>query len=374
MADLDSLAVNFTRAKERWPNAPTLAQYHKALSACFLANDHGLVEHVKSFIESVCITILGEFRQPMPSNQPSTTELLVAALRPLGLQNTRGASKLDKVLSAFNKLTDALSEMRNDLGPVAHGKDAFLDAISADHARTFLHAGDAILGILLNAFDGKEPNLEVTREPYTSFPTYNDLIDQAVSVQAATEEDEGKSTIVLSFAVGRPDEAMQIRIEPSRLLYGIDRSAYVEMLEEAKSIKIMPEEIQPDDATVKIVEKFQFPSFKLVPEVTSTYNGRLAPLRPKLNVFLLSEGLDTSATISDGAHIVDSLLATVDENMGVDWRTRATLQSRLKVSSKRVFLRFGQKTEQAEHLSKRLLDWLSVHVPDDEVLSDAGAK
>lgn len=59
----------------------------------------GLVDHVKSFLESVCVTIMGELREPMPSSTPSTTELLVAALGPLGLRNTKGASKLDKVLS-----------------------------------------------------------------------------------------------------------------------------------------------------------------------------------------------------------------------------------------------------------------------------------
>ena len=98
----------------------------------------------------------------MPSAQPSTTDLLVAALDPLGLKNTRGATKLDKVLSGFNRLADAIGDMRNEAGPVAHGKDGFLDAIAADHARAFLHAGDAILGILLNAFEGKQPDLIAT--------------------------------------------------------------------------------------------------------------------------------------------------------------------------------------------------------------------
>src|SRR5436190_9986140 len=99
MADLEVLAPNYRRARERWPDAPTLSHCHEALTACFDGNSHGMVEHVKSFIESVCVTILGEFHEQMPSSKPTATELLVAALRPLGLENTRGASKLDKVLS-----------------------------------------------------------------------------------------------------------------------------------------------------------------------------------------------------------------------------------------------------------------------------------
>jgi hypothetical protein len=135
MPDLDALAPNYRRAQQRWPEAPILAKCHEALKAAFDTNAHGLVEHVKSFIESVCLTIMSELREPMPSATPSTTDLLVAALNPLGLRNTRGASKLDKVLSGFNRLADALTEMRNDNGPVAHGKDAFLDALTVDYAR-----------------------------------------------------------------------------------------------------------------------------------------------------------------------------------------------------------------------------------------------
>ena len=146
MPDLDALAPNYRRAHQRWPDAPTLTKCREALRVSFDTNGHGLVEHVKSFMESVCLTIMGELREPMPSGTPSTTDLLIAALNPLGLKNTRGASKLDKVLSAFNRLADALTEMRNDNGPVAHGKDAFLDALTVDHARAFLHAWLEALG------------------------------------------------------------------------------------------------------------------------------------------------------------------------------------------------------------------------------------
>jgi hypothetical protein len=121
MPDLDALAPNYRRAQQRWPDAPTLARCYEALNACFNSNAYGLVEHVKSFVESVCLTMMGEFRAPMPSDQPSATELLVAALSTVGLKNTKGATKLDKVLSGFNRLADAIGEMRNETGPVAHG-------------------------------------------------------------------------------------------------------------------------------------------------------------------------------------------------------------------------------------------------------------
>ena len=103
MTNLDTLVPNYRRAKQRWPSAPTLTDGYDALAICFCDNAHGLVEHVKSFIESVCLTILSEFGQPKPS-KPNSTKLLVAALDALGLSNTRGATELNTVLSGFNRL------------------------------------------------------------------------------------------------------------------------------------------------------------------------------------------------------------------------------------------------------------------------------
>ena len=132
---------------------------------------------------------MGELSEPMPTASPTMTELLVAALRALGLSNAKGATKLDAVLSGFNRLSDALGAARNEIGPVAHGKDGFLDSVTIDHARTFLHVGDAILGILLNALEGKEPDLTVTREPYETFKHLNERIDRDASVQVRIDEE-----------------------------------------------------------------------------------------------------------------------------------------------------------------------------------------
>lgn len=230
MANLDALAPNYLRAVQRWPGASTLANGYEALATCFSDRSHGLVEHVKSFVESVCLTIMVEYGEPKPSNNPSTTELLVAALRALGLRNTRGTDQLDKVLSGFNKLSDALSDMRNVNGPVAHGKDGFLDAITVEHVRAFLHVGDAILGVLLNALEGKEPNLKETREPYETFQQLNERIDRTVKVNVQIDDEDEWPTIVLSVATGSHEEALDLRVEPSRLLYGVDRQAYIEVL------------------------------------------------------------------------------------------------------------------------------------------------
>ncbi len=238
MDNLDTLAPNYRRAQQRWPGAPTLADGYEALAICFYDNAHGLVELVKSFIESVCLTILSEFGQPKPSNNPNSTQLLVAALKALGLSNQRGATKLDAVLSGFNKLSDALSDMRNETGPVAHGKDGFLDSLTVDHTRIFLHVGDAILGVLLNALEGKEPDLSETKESYETFQHYNDRIDRHASMRARIDEDSDRPIVVFTITTGSYEEAFELRVEPSRLLYETDRQAYIEVLNTTNVVSV----------------------------------------------------------------------------------------------------------------------------------------
>ena len=370
MPDLDAMAPNYRRAKQRWPDAPTLARCYNSLNACFNGNAHGLVEHVKSFIESVCLTIMGEFRAPMPSAQPSTSDLLVAALDPLGLKNTRGATKLDKVLSGFNRLADAIGDMRNEAGPVAHGKDGFLDAIAADHARAFLHAGDAILGILLNAFEGKQPDLIATREPYESFPHLNERIDRAVAVEARIDEDADRPIVVFSVATGPRGEAIELRMEPSRLLYGIDREAYVEVLKTAELAVAEDEEGEEPEAEASAGEAGEAPGSAIGPAegpvtaLVAEYKGDLAALRGGVEAFLQAEGVDPAIAGADGVLLIDSLLATAEQNIGLDWKQREAMQAKLKVACKRVLVRFGCAADKADAVADRFVSWLRVQAPD----------
>jgi len=368
MAELEALDPNYRRAQRRWPDAPILAQYYESLDTCFSGNTHGLVDHVKAFVESVCLTILGEFRAPKPSVQPSTTELLVAALDTLGLKNTRGATKLDRVLSGFNRLADAIGDMRNETGPVAHGKDGFLDAIAADHARAFLHTGDAILGILLNAFEGKQPDLIATREPYENFPHLNERIDRAVAVEARIDEDQDRPVVVFSVAIGPRGEAIELRVEPSRLLYGIDREAYVEVLKTAELAVEEEEGVEEPEADKH--EACEAPAPPIVPaeepitELVAKYKGDLTALRGGVEAFMRAEGVDPAVASADGGQLIDSFLATAEQNMALDWKQREAMQAKLKIAFKRVLVRFGYAADKADAIADRFVSWLRVQALD----------
>jgi hypothetical protein len=367
MTAMKELAPNYRRAVDRWPSAPTLVRCHEALDACFGTHNHGLVEHIKSFIECVCVTILGEFGRPIPSATPTTTDLLVAALATLGFQNSRGANKLDKVLGAFNRLADALSDMRNETGPVAHGRDGFLDPVTVDHGRAFLHLGDAVLGVLLNALEGKDPDLNFTREPYERFQHLHERIDRAVGVTARIDDTGDHLMVVVSVATGPQDEAIEIRIEPSRLLYGVDRSAYIEVLKSAEE-PVLEEDEEAEVETEEVpvpLEVLKTGARGLSPAVVPTYTGVLTPLRGALNIFLQAEGWKPSEHENGPGELADSLLATAEDTLGMDWKQREPLLAGLKVSFRRVLSKFGFAQDQLEGSAERLVAWMKIQAPDD---------
>jgi hypothetical protein len=363
MSLMTNALPNYRRASVRWPQAPALTQYQAAIEHCIPGNEHGVVEHVKSFIECVCITIMTEFGKPLPSADPTITQLLVAALGVLGLQNSRGASKLDKVLSAFNKMSDALSEMRNENGPVAHGKDGFLDAIEEDHARSFLHTGDAIVGVLLNALEGKQPNLLATREPYERFALLCERIDRSVGLEARVEMEHDFPVLVVSLSIGNKTEAIDLRIEPSRLLYGIDRTAFVGVLSDTPELLVEDDDEDEGDAPPPAVPTTEpEPVAHAEPAaavVVDSYSGVLAYLRDSLRAFVVSEGINAAPN----DELLNSLLATAESNSGVDWQTRDNLQARMKIGFRRVLSKEGIDPTKVVDASERLLTWLKVSAP-----------
>ena len=364
MSLMTNALPNYRRASVRWPQAPALTQYQTAIQHCIAGNEHGVVEHVKSFIECVCITIMTEFGKPLPSADPTITQLLVAALGVLGLQNSRGASKLDKILSAFNKMSDALSEMRNENGPVAHGKDGFLDAIEEDHARSFLHTGDSIIGVLLNALEGKEPNLLANREPYERFAHLCERIDRSVGLEARVELEHNLPVLIVTLSIGNKAEAIDLRIEPSRLLYGIDRTAFVGVLSDTPELLVEEDDGEDEGDAPPAAVPTTEPETRAHTEpaavvVVDSYSGVLAYLRDSLRAFVVSEGINAAPN----DELLNSLLATAESNSGVDWQSRENLQARMKIGFRRVLSKEGIDPAKVVAASERLLKWLKVNAP-----------
>lgn len=295
----------------------------------------------------------------MPSANPSTSEVLGAALRVLGLSKTRGASKLDKVLSAFNRLSDVLSECRNEVGPVAHGKDGFLDALFSNQLRSYLLTGDALLGLIIAALEGTEPNLTYTREPYEAFAGLHKRIDLNVTIEASVDDEES-GTFVLKVTAPGLQDGVELRIEPSRLLFALDRTAFIEVLA-ASTTTVLTEEgpaSQPEARTTPIPSA-QTRDADSVVQFTSSYRGRLDPLRQEFAQFLRTLTLDPEESIADGeGRLSDSLMATAENSMGIDWTIRSQLQSQMKVSLRRILARLAITPAEATRQAEQIVSWL----------------
>jgi abortive infection Abi-like protein len=356
--DFDILVPNFRQAKEHWSDAPTLSSHYQSLIDSYTTNSFTLIETIKSFIESVCLTILVEFGKSMPASDPSTTDMLVETLKCLGFQNTRGASKLDKVLSAYNRLGDALSEMRNEHGPIAHGKDGFLDNLSNNHRRAFLLIGDTLIGLLLSALEGKEPDLKFTREPYERFSHFHDRIDYSVVVETSIRDDEELPIIEVKMRTGNLSDDITLLIEPSKLLYYMDRTAYTELL---AASEIEPAEIpEPEEAIVQskavpevVVTQDTSPAM----EIQKSYSGILLPLKVEFEGYLGTLGISNTLVTLEGENIIDSLFATAERNMGTDWTEREMLQAKMKIALRRVLLQFGIDAKNATNFAEHLVTW-----------------
>jgi hypothetical protein len=285
----------------------------------------------------------------------------VAALDRLGLRNSRGASRFDRVLSAHNKLADALSDVRNHDAPIAHGKDGFLDALANHHVRLYLLTGDTILSLLLGAIDGSEPNLIHTREPYERFEHFNSAIDGAVGVQAEVDYDDG--VVELEFRTPALSEGLKLRVEPSRLLYGMDRAAYVEILESLPSTFEVEEEA--DETGAEAEAEAALPPLAAAvpspvrPQIVKSYAGRFAVLKPGLKGLLSDQGVANAAA----KRVLDSLLTAFDEAAVLDWQQREPMRARVLVALKRVLKTAGPKHPPSDKLAAVVLQWLIENEP-----------
>lgn len=83
-------------------------------------------------------------------------------------------------------------------------------------------AADAIITFLHEAYLEREPDPVRTFEPYERFEASNAMIDDLTALRAETDDD-GFLQVVISLPGG---EELPLAIEPSRLLFGVDREAH----------------------------------------------------------------------------------------------------------------------------------------------------
>ncbi len=229
-----------------WPDAPMLQQTFEALEKSFAEDNDACIDCAKTSIEVVCQIIVDELDDATQSikpqeKMPSFGTWVSTAVRALKLGDVRN-NAFQKLVSQHHKLTEALGELRNIAGPASHGREGFIERLSSYHRRAAVLSADAIVAFLHNGYIESEPNLSRTREPYERFETLNNLIDNSVTMRAGIDEDGTLSVVVkLPTADSVP---IPVTATASRVLFQLDRQAYIEALNAAKSVPVVAKETE----------------------------------------------------------------------------------------------------------------------------------
>lgn len=203
-----------------------LQQTLETLEKTFADGNDACIDAAKGIVECACRVLIEELDNPQSPLKPTRTDtplgvLVGIATRLLDLGEIRHRAFAD-LIKHHNNLTDSLRVLRNEAGPVSHGKDGFIAKLSIHHQRSALLAADAVVTFLHEAYLEREPDPALTLEPYERFARSNATIDRFTVVQAEPgEEGSLEATITLPG-----DDEIVLLISPSRLLFGIDRDAY----------------------------------------------------------------------------------------------------------------------------------------------------
>ncbi|WP_165680796.1 abortive infection family protein [Metapseudomonas otitidis] len=227
------------QACAHWRDAPMLQQTFEALEHNLEQNNDACIDCAKTIVEVVCRVVVESFhtlQAPLKPVQetPTLSDWLTAAIRALKLGDVRD-DRFRKLVSSHHKLADALNDLRNKAGPASHGKDPYLERLAEHHRRSAVLAADAIVAFLHQAYLDAQLNPASSREPWERFALDNELIDALVGLAVDTED--GAAAPTLRFLLPGGDE-LPINIEVSRLLYQLDRDAYVEALNAARGAPV----------------------------------------------------------------------------------------------------------------------------------------
>lgn len=218
-----------------WRDATMLHHTFLALETSLENESDVVIDASKGLVECVCQIIVDELDNPRSPLKPKksdvpVTEWISVAIRVLRLGDVRHRKFAD-FIKHHSGLAESLRILRNDAGPVSHGKDGFIQALTSHHRRAAVLAADTIIFFLHNAYLNTQRNPTISREPWERFESENFLIDAHVGL-AVEANDEG--VLSLKFLLPGGDE-LPLNIEVSRLLYQLDREAYVEALNAARS-------------------------------------------------------------------------------------------------------------------------------------------
>ena len=221
-----------------WRDAPMLQQTFEALERTLEQDNDACIDCAKSIVEVFCRIIVDELDSPIQPVRPKAAapdfgEWVGAAVRVLKLGENQN-TKFLKLVSQHHKLTTALGDLRNESGPVSHGRDGFLAKLSVHHRRSAVLSADALVTFLHQAYLEAQRDPVSSREPWERFDAFNQLIDANVGLTLG-ENDDGEPELHVLLP---GNEYLVINVPVSRLLYQLDRDAYIEALNAARGVLV----------------------------------------------------------------------------------------------------------------------------------------
>ncbi|MFL9951947.1 abortive infection family protein [Paraburkholderia nemoris] len=229
-------------ACSHWRGAAMLQHTFEALQVSLENGSDASIDAAKGVVECVCRVIIDELddrKSPLKPQKDDApiTEWVSMATRVLKLSDIRHRKFAD-LIKHHTGLAESLRVLRNDGGPLSHGKDGFIEVLTVYHRRAAVLAADAIVAFLHQAYLSAQLDQINSREPWERFASDNALIDAHVGLAVDAEDDDSPT---LRFLLPAGDE-LPLKIEVSRLLYQLDRDAYVEALNAARGVPAAVEE------------------------------------------------------------------------------------------------------------------------------------
>lgn len=225
---------------QHWSHAQNLQNTLETLEQTFAEEQDACIDAAKAMVECACRVIIETLDDPQNPQKPTESDpklakLLGTATKMLKLGEIRHRAFSD-LIREYNRLAEALRVFRNEAGTVSHGRDGFITKLSIHYRRAAILAADAIVTFLHEAYLEQELDPLLTLEPYDRFEFSNIVINRYAALQVNEAQEDGFLTITVLLPNG---DEIPLSIEPSRLLFGVDRQAYKVALSACRDAELM---------------------------------------------------------------------------------------------------------------------------------------
>jgi hypothetical protein len=199
--------------------------------------------------------------------------------------------------------------------------------------------------------------------PFSPFCSgVNSLIDNSISTRVSSDEDQ--NLIFVDFIHEQSDNIIPLILEPSRVLYFIDREAYIEFMEITRATvpdTIIEEEFIASNKRI-ILEprgenKIQKDSTSLI---RNKYSGVYAIYLQEFVRYLKS--IIEFTNESNFIKIASSIFSLLEEYEFPEWKSRDVLKAKIITSIKRIILHCDKESIAAKEISEKIFFWLKTNV------------